>query len=93
METFPQGEIPMKKINKILTVALAAGVLGAGLLAPALSQGKEVKSVAATDPDPILTEITMNEGFFENWNTASDFDFGDSGNSKMKMVKTMVVVL
>ena len=71
----------MKKINKLLTTALACGVLGAGLLAPALSQGKEVKSVAATDPDPIHTEITMNEDFFENWNTASDFDFGDSGKT------------
>lgn len=54
----------MKKINKLLTTALACGVLGAGVLVPSLSQGKEVKRVAAED---LEYSIEMTKDFFTNW--------------------------
>lgn len=54
----------MKKINKFLTTALACGVLGAGILVPSLSQGKEVKKASAIDYE---TYLPMNASFFTNW--------------------------
>ena len=55
----------MKKINKILTVALAAGVFG-GSLAAGVAKGSEAKAVGATELEYSI-EITKQSGFFTNW--------------------------
>ena len=70
METFPQGGIPMKKIYRVLSVALAVGLFG-GSLAAAKLKGNQVKKASATGELEYSIEITAESNFFTNWDDPS----------------------